>query len=290
MGIAKVEELARTYEADISGRPVAKRSFAITLTNDTLEGNPPTETEIAVACGVDNWGTGHPGIPAIGLRKVTITERFQDSPYHVQVLAEYGPGTSNELLSPTLREAEWSFEAQPSEIAALFYYDGNVKRPLTNSANDFFEGLTTTEQLVKATVSKNYVSFPAAQLQAQNCVNSASYLGCPQHSWKVVGVRTQRVVEIYNLVQVVYWATDAELHYRQSGWNLRLPDVGWNYLAGGQKRRAMVFDFENNEWVASANPVGLDGSGNQTLGVPFLLDRRVNPEANFSNLFGQPPS
>lgn len=290
MGIATVTELARTYEADISGRPVAKRTFAVTLTNDTLEGSPPTETELVVACQVDNWGTAHPGIPAIGLRKVTITERFQDSPYHVQLVAEYGPGTSDELLSPTLRPARWIFDAQPSEIPALFYYDGSTRRPLTNSAHDFFTGLTTSEQIIKATISKNYATFPSAQVNAQNSVNSASYLGCPQHSWKVVGVRTEQVVEIYNLVQVDYWATQVEIHYRQSGWNLQLPDVGWNYLAGGQKRRAMVYDFENDEWVASANPVGLDGSGNQTLGVPALLDRRVNPEANFVQLFGQPPS
>jgi hypothetical protein len=66
--------------------------------------------------------------------------------------------------------------------------------------------------------------------------------------------------------------------------------VGWNYLSGGQKRRAMVFDFENGEWVASANPVGLDGSGNQTSGQPAVLQRRVNQVANFTTLFGTPPS
>jgi hypothetical protein len=78
--------------------------------------------------------------------------------------------------------------------------------------------------------------------------------------------------------------------YRQTGWVLQLPDVGWNYLSGGQKRRAMVFDFENGEWVASANPVGLDGSGNQTSGQPAVLQRRVNQVANFTTLFGTPPS
>jgi hypothetical protein len=51
----------------------------------------------------------------------------------------------------------------------------------------------------------------------------------------------------------------------------------------------MVFDFENGEWVASANPVGLDGSGNQTFGLPALLQRRVNQVSDFTELFGEPP-
>jgi hypothetical protein len=77
--------------------------------------------------------------------------------------------------------------------------------------------------------------------------------------------------------------------YRQTGWVLQLPDVGWNYLRDGQKRRAMVFDFENGEWVASANPVGLY-LGEQVSGQPDVLPRRVNQVANFTTLFGTPPS
>jgi len=63
--------------------------------------------------------------------------------------------------------------------------------------------------------------------------------------------------------------------------------VGFNFIAGGEKRRAMVFDFQNGEWIASPNPVGLDGSGGQTLGAPAILTRRVNPRADFST-FGTP--
>jgi hypothetical protein len=51
----------------------------------------------------------------------------------------------------------------------------------------------------------------------------------------------------------------------------------------------MVFDFENGEWVASANPVGLY-LGEQVSGQPDVLPRRVNQVANFTTLFGTPPS
>jgi hypothetical protein len=127
-------------------------------------------------------------------------------------------------------------------------------------------------------------------MQATNKINSGDYFGCPAHSWKVAGVNATYTIESYNNVVYTYWATTCELLYRESKWNLRIPDVGWNYLSGGVKRRAMVFDFENGEWVASANPVALDGNGNQSSGFPYIHDFRVNSEANFSTLFGTPPT
>ena len=86
-----------------------------------------------------------------------------------------------------------------------------------------------------------------------------------------------------------YWAVKVEILFRQTGWPLQLPDVGFNFLSGGQKRRGMVLDFENAEWVASPGPIGLDGSGNQTLGAPEILTRRVHREVNFNAYFGAPP-
>lgn len=300
MPIQSVNELARTFENELGGAPRAVRTWAVTLTNDTLANNPSTIGEVLAHPSINinsGFGIAHPDIAnaAVGLRKATVTERFQDSPYHVQVVAEYGVFTANELLAPTSRAAEWSFESQPSEVPALYYWDGNTRRPLVNSANDFFEGLVTLEQLVRATIRKNYSDFDAANgprdlMAATNKINSSQYLGCAAHTWKVAGVNTSYVQEISNNVALEYWATTSELQFRQSGWNLQLPDVGWNFLAGGQKRRAMVFDFENGEWVASPNPVALNGSGGQSSSFPAILERRVYEEANFPELFGSPPT
>jgi hypothetical protein len=52
----------------------------------------------------------------------------------------------------------------------------------------------------------------------------------------------------------------------------------------------MVFDEKNAEWVASASPIGLNGSGNQTFGQPAILYRRVNPAMDFTSLLGLPPT
>ena len=290
MPIQSWRELARTTEGEVRGTTTATRTFVLTLADNTLDNNPPTETEIISALSLDNWGTAHPSITFLGLRKLSITERHSDSPYHVQVVAEYGLITANDLLTPTSRTSEWTFAAEPAQVPALYYWDGTTRRPLVNSANDYFEGLTTEERIVRATIKKNYANFPASQMQATNKINSGDYFGCPAHSWKVAGVNATYTIESYNNVVYTYWATTCEILYRESKWNLLLPDVGWNYISGEQKRRAMVFDFENDEWVASANPVALNGEGGQSSGFPAILERRVNAEANFSTLFGTPPT
>jgi hypothetical protein len=298
MGVASFTELARTFENELGGSPKAVRTWAVTLTDDTLQNNPTTHGEVINALGINNYGSAHPDIvnSYFGLRKVTITERYSDSPYHVLAVVEYGVVSANELLSPTSRTAEWSFESKPSQVAALYYWDGTTRRALTNSAFDFYEGLVADELIVVAKVTKNYSDFDAANgpqdlINATNKLNSGLYLGCPVHTWKVAGVSTEYVTEIYNNVAHQYWRTTSELQFRQSTWNLFLPDVGWNFIAGGQKRRAMVFDFENGEWVASANPVGLNGSGGMNFtATPFINERRVCEEVNFSPLFGTPPT
>jgi hypothetical protein len=294
MGIASSTELARTFENELGGSPKAVRTWAVTLADDTLQNNPTTHGAVITALSLDNYGAAHPDIPNayVGLRKVTVTERYSDSPYHILVVAEYGVISANELLNPTSRTAEWSFESKPSQVAALYYWDGTTKKSLTNSAFDYYEGLTTEELIVVAKVSKNYSSFSnlVPIINATNKINSGNYLGCAVHTWKVAGVQTSYVTEIYNNVANQYWRTTSELQYRQSKWNMFLPDVGWNFIADGQKRRAMVFDFENGEWVASPNPVSLDGQGNMNFtATPFINERRINEEADFSSLFGNPP-
>lgn len=293
MGVVSVQELGRTFEREVGAATILKRRWVCVLSDDTLAGNPATETQIIAATTGPNWGTVHPSLPAWRFRKATINEGFDGSPYHVEVIAEYGVVRDEEVVPPTQRDAIWNFEAGPSEVPAFFYYAGSgngTTYPLTNSAYDYFPGLTTEESVIRMTVRKNFSAFPASWLQANNFVNNATYFGCLAHSIKVGGVAITYEYEEWGGLMVKYWSCTATLIYRQSGHSLQLPDIGWNYISGGQKRRAMVFDFENAEWVASANPVGLNGSGSQTGGAPAILVRRVNPETDFESLFGTPPA
>ena len=292
-------ELAREYDIDRVGDRVAKRTWVCTLSDDTLTAAPveTVATQILAATSLSVWGQQHPEYPSLGLRKYTLTERFGDSPYHVQIVAEYGLLTANDLLTPTAQAAQWSFEAAQGQVPALFYYpdppDGsgnNTRYPLTNSANDYFEGLVTEETMTKATMRKNYANFPTSLVSNTNSINNAEWFGGPTHTWKITGVNSEYTVGFFNWNVIAYWATSVQLMYRQTGWKLQLPDVGWNFIDGGQKRRAMVFDFKNSEWVASPNPVALSQGNINITGRPDILPRRVNPEANFSSLFPDVPA
>jgi hypothetical protein len=291
--IVATKELARTFENEVgSTGGVAKRRWVCMLSDDTLTaGGPPPATELAAPLGLSAgiWGDYHPVHNALRARKITINERFEDNPYAIEVILEYGLVTADELLSPTSRASQWAFESQAGQIPALWYYDGGFLYPLTNSAGDFFPGLVTDESLVRIKVQRNFTSVPYNWLALQNHVNSATYLGCNPNTIKVVAVDVVRNAEEWNNSYQEYYTATASMLYRQSSHLLYLPDVGFNFIGGGQKRRGMVFDAQNGEWVPSANPIALNGFGALVpTGQPAILPRRVNPQANLEAVFGTP--
>lgn len=294
--IVSTVELARTFENEIgSTGGVARRRWACNLSDNTLTaGGPPDINTIMTATAGTAWGAYHPVHTLLRLRKVSVNERFEDDPYKLEVIGEYGLVTSQELLTPVDRAAVWSFESQPGEIPALAWYDANTSfppdKPLTNSAFDFFPGLTTEESMVRIKIQKNFSTYPNLWLGSQNHLNSGEFLGCGTDTVKIAAVEATYTTEEWNNTLVSYYASTASLIYRQSSHNLLIPDVGFNFIDGGQKRRGMVFDFQNSEWVPSPNPIALNGSGMQNLtGTPAILTRRVNPRTNFTTLFGSPP-
>lgn len=299
MSVVSTKELAQTFEREVGRPAIIKRRFVCILGDGTLQNDPATELEILAAVFNTTtsaiatspiFGEPHPRLAAWKLRKFFITEGYENSPYHVEVVLEYGVVRDEEILHPTLRPSIWSVESAPGEVPALFYYDGTTQRPLTNSAFDYFPGLTVEESMVRITIKRNFATFPTAWVAAQNHVNSDFYFGMPIHTGKVANVSASYAYEEFGGVMVRYWDTTAVISYRQSGHNLMLPDVGFNFIGSQGKQRAMVFDFNNSEWVPSANPIGLNGSGGPSpTGNPAVLARRVNPETNFFNLFGSGP-
>lgn len=294
--IVSTRELARTFENEVgSTGGTARRRWVCILSDDTLDGSgPPGIADILAATCGGTFGASHPVHTLLGLRKLTVNERFEDDPYKLEVIGEYGFVKAEEVLAPAARPAVWSFESQPGEIPALAYYDANAAfppdKPLTNSAFDFFPGLTTEESMVRIKIQQNFSTYPNLWLGAQNHLNNALFLGCGIDTVKVAAVEATYTTEMVNNVMYSYYASTASLLYRQSSHNLLIPDVGFNFIDGGQKRRGMVFDFQNGEWVPSPNPIALNGSGMQNLtGEPAILTRRVNPRANFTVLFGSPP-
>ena len=293
MPVTSVKELSRSADAELLQPTVLKRRWVCVLADNTLTGTPTTEDEILAAVGLGEWGTPHPLRDWFCLRKWSIREGFEGSPYHVEVTAEYSLIRVSDLLDPWDRPSEWSAEGSQGEFPALFYFhgaDNSDLRPLTNSAFDYFPGLTTTESIARVTVRKNFLNWPTGWFAANNCVNASAYFGCPPHTLLVSGVSAEYAQEERSSGIVGFYRATATLAYRWSGHNLQLPDVGFNFIGGGQKRRGMVFDFQNSEWVPSANPIALDGNGGPTSGQPAILNRRVHPAVEFVDVFGTPPS
>lgn len=290
MSVQSFRELGRTLEGAAGESTIAKRRFVVIL-DDNASRTPTANLEVVNAVGGGLWGAAHPEFDFLKLRKVVMAETFGDNPYHVEVTLEYAVMSTNQTLSPLLRTAEWSFESVSGEqVPALFYYDGTTQRPLTNSAGDFFEGLTVPESLSRATIKQNFASRPDGIIGSFGFVNSDEFTGAAVHHCKHEGSNIEFIEELWGNAIVGYWRAESKVLYRPTGWNLFLPDVGFNSVVGGQKQRAMVFDFQNSEWVPSASPVGLDGAGGQTGGYPAILERRVVPETSFVGLFGTPPA
>jgi len=286
MAIIAQREMPRSGEWGFGESPELNRRWVLTVDRP----GTTTPAQCAAYLGVD-IGSPHPDYFSVPCIAISIGEAYDDSPYHVEFTARYNvPDSALSNPNPLLRASVWKFETSGQAVPALFYYDGTTKTPLTNSAYDFFEGLTTDEAYTRITITSNLRSFPAALATAvTNRINAGAYLFGNPHTWKCQGITGEFKQELVSTEIVSYWQATSTLMFRMSGWDLQLPDMGFNALVGGQKQRVMTFDVENSEWVASPVPMGLNGAGAQTFGAPAILVRRVYEEANFSAIFGVPP-
>jgi hypothetical protein len=283
--LAYRELVGRTFSHRFGEPPSAERKFVLTLDNTA-----PTITEAANTVGIFH-GAPHPEYPFMIMTDAQLTEG-SPSPFHAEITYRYEVLNPDERdPNPLARPDVWSFSTGGAAVPALFYWDGATQKPLVNSAFDYFEGLTTEEGECRATINANRASFPLATAVAvTNTVNQGTYLGAPAHHWKCIGISGQQQTEVVNGAEVNYWAITSELAYRQTGWNLQLPDVGYNFLDGSVKKRAYVIDPDSGEKVAAVNPVALNSNGTlKSAGqLPDILDRRVNREVDFSTYFGTP--
>ena len=289
MSVNSWRELPRVNTHRLGESPQMQRRFVLTL-ND-----PNTNSGVMATTVGALHGAPHPEIAAARCYDLEVNEAYEDSRYHAELIARYEiPQTEeNEYsLLPWQRADRWSFITQGVAVPALFYYDGQTQKPLVNSAADYFEGLMVDEGQQKIVIESNRQQFPSALAAAvTNAVNQSAYLGFPADHVKVQGISGEQAQEEINGQTVRYWKIKSELLGRQSGWNLLLPDIGFNFIAGGVKKRAFV-EGPDGEDVASTNPVALNGSGAQQTGgtLPAILNRRVYKQITMSTYFGTPPS
>lgn len=286
MGVVSSREVTgRGFSHQFGEKPTAERRFVATLdSTDT-----PTQT-IINQIGITHLAP-HPEYPYLKMTNASVAEATP-TPFHAEISYSYTipeEGDPNPLNRPDI----WSFSTSGASVPAYFYYDGDTMKPLVNTANDFFEGATTDEAEVRATIQSNRANFPLAlAAQVTNCVNSDGYLGAPKHHWKCAGISAQQATEVVNDQEIKYWQITTELVYRQSGWPLQLPNVGYNYIDGNEKKRAYVIDPEDDTTkIPCASPIALENDGGiRQVGAPDILVRRVHKEIAFSGLFGSPPA
>lgn len=291
------EVLPRQFSHRFGSAPTAELKY-----HATTDG--PTATQDVIdAIGIIH-GSRHPEHGYLYCVNATVSEIDR---YHVEATYSFespspalstggsdGGGGDSLGTIPYARADIWSFSSGSASVAAVRYYDGTDNetiRPLVNTAGDPFEGATTDETEIKATITGNRLNFPLSLVAAvSNAVNSDSYLNAAPYHWKCTGISADPQTEVVGNSQVFFWTVTVELTYRQSGWNLLLPNVGFNFIEGGTKKRAYVlFDGER---VASASVVALNDDGSMRSTPPddvLILERRVNRAIPFSQFFGTPP-
>lgn len=286
------EVLPRTFSHRFGESPTAELKFIATVDE------PTNHQDVIAAVGVVH-GAAHPEYSDLLCLDASLTETDQ---YHVEITARYEIPQNDADPNPLNRPDVWSFSTGGAAVPALFYYHGNGntdRRALVNSAGDFIESAMTEEAELRATISGNRATFPLGTAAAvTNAINSSQYLGGAQYTWKCNGISAQQAVELIDGAKVAYWQVSVELAYRQSGWPLLLPNVGWNYIDGGERKRCYVYSFESGsaERIASSSPIALNENGSIRLsagqdgsGRPDILTRRVHPVVDFATYFGTPP-
>ena len=284
------EVLPRTASHKFGEAPTAERKYIVTVDEPT-----PTQT-VFNAVGIVH-AASHPEFPYLRMLDTSLTESDR---HHVEITYKYELPQQEDLdPNPLARPDVWSFSTGGSQVPALTYYHGsgnNDIRPLQNTAKEYVEGLTTLEAEVRASIAGNRAAFPLANAAAvTNCVNASAYLGGAPYTWQCAGISGQAATEVVNDVELRYWQITVELVYRRSGWNLLIPNVGWNYLEGGEIKRAWVRDPETSEKIASGTPRALNAAGGLKAEgeAPDILGDgsglRVHPAVDFSPYFGTPP-
>lgn len=282
------EVIPRTFSHKFGESPTAEIKYHVTT-------SAPVLTQAVLDYIGIKHGTSHPEYPYLLCSEGAVNEIDR---HHVEVTYSYSVpaiGTEDSDPNPLGRADIWSFSTGGSAIPALAYFHGsgnNDVRVLVNSAYDFFEGAMTEESELRCTISGNRDAFPVGvAASVTNCVNLDAYLGAQPYQWKCQGISGQQQVEVVNGAEIKYWSVSVELAFRQSGWRLMLPNVGYNYLEGGEQKRAYVIDSESGDRVASSNPVALNANGSlKSPGTaPDILYRRVHREVAFAPLFGTPP-
>lgn len=299
MAVVSVTELPEGTASQRFGEPPKRvRRFVVTL-DDPATPRSSMGPAVQSAFGV-GYLSPHPEHPYLLAFDVSYDLHEGSRWHHVVTWVYEVPKQNNLQPNPLSRPDIWRWSTGGVAIPALTYYDASdTVRPLVNTAGDFFEGLTEEEPTLTAHISGNRATFDHnTATSIHGAVNSTTYLGRPAHTWRVDGISGEPAVEVVNEQEVRFFKVEATITFKQSGWNLQLPNVGWNYISAGERRRVYVWydpPQGTREAVPASNPQPLDSSGNIVTAnpgesnPPIILNRRTKKAVDFNTYFGSPP-
>ena len=287
------EVLPRTLSHKFGEAPTAELKYVC-----TLDGATNTQ-DIINTVGIFH-GASHPEFSYLLCLNVSVSET---DAFHAEVTYSFESpqeGIQEFQTSPLARADIWSFSTSGISVPCFRYYNGTGNgdiKPLINSAGDILEGAQSIEGELKLSIAGNRATFPIANAVAvTGALNSDSFLGADAYQWMCHGISGQPAVEVVNGQEVNFWQVTAELSFKASGYQLYLPNVGWNYVSGSSKKRCYVFEEGGIEKIASASVMALNDDGSIRFntdftgsGAPTILSRRVNPAVAFATYFGTPP-
>jgi len=288
------ETIGRSLQQRFGEAPSAERVFVVTLDDPAT-----TADAIAAAAGIALFDA-HPETSGLVCTDLTVTEG-DPSPYHATVTASYGViegGEEQENPDPTARPDVWSFSTSMTEVPATDYYEGDgnsTKKAIVNAAGDPVpvDGLTTATGELRASVSGARLVFPLADaLAITGAVNADEFAGGDPGTWQCQGISASQASEFVNGSLLRYWEVNVELVYRQEGFSVRVPNVGFHEInEDGEKSHCTTATDEPTIRSYVSSPVPLDENGAQKEGdaEPDMIEVRVHPEVNFQFYFGTPP-
>ena len=291
MAIVGYTELAVVSASRRFGEPPKfQRQFVV-------EVDTPAETQTAISNATPvTLLQAHPEASYCLAFNVSVNN-YNNSRWHYLVTWDYElPKQASPHENPLDRPDIWKFTTSGISVPALYYYDaGENLRTLVNTAGDFWEGAQTDVSCLKAHISANRATYDfSISLAVTNALNNNTYLGFPAYTWKCDGISAQPAVEVVDESEVRYWQIEVELTMRPDGHPLILPNVGWNYVRAGQRRRVWVWNETGDEKIPASNPQPLDANGDLVsvspgeANPPILVTRRVHHAVNFSTYFGAP--
>jgi len=294
--ISRREVLPRTFSHKFGESPTAEIKWSVTL-------DGPTNTQDVLDYVAIYHGSAHPEYAYLYCLEGTVNEIDK---HHSEITYRYEvpkQGTSDFQANPLSRPDVWSFSTSGISVPVFRYYNGSGNadiRSLCNSAGDIIEGAQSVEGELRLSIAGNRSAFPVANaIAVTGALNSDSFLGAAAYQWMCHGISGQQTTEVVNNAEVRYWQVTVELSYKASGYQLRLPNVGWNYIknpASMNPSKERCYVLSNDEQIPSASVLALNDDGSIRFnsdftgsGAPSIMARRVNPAVAFATYFGTPP-